>query len=58
MKIENGKIVEATKSELFEHYLKRGFDEIFSFPDYCERCEMRGTRIIQDEKPARKENEE
>ena len=49
MKIKDGKIVEATKSELFDYYLKQGFDEIYSFPDYCERCKMYGTEIVDEE---------
>lgn len=57
MKIENGKIVEATKVELFDYYLKRGFDEIYSFPDYCERCELYGTKIVDKEGSEEQTNE-
>ena len=45
MKIVNNKIVEATENELFDVYLKRGFDEIMSFPDYVEACKSRGTKV-------------
>lgn len=48
MKVENGKIIEATERELFEQYLKRGYDEIFSFPYYLERCKGLGTKIIDE----------
>ena len=34
MKIENGKIVEATENELFDLYLKRGMDDIMDFNEY------------------------
>ena len=34
MKIENGKIVEATDNELLDLYLRRGIDEIMSFGEY------------------------
>lgn len=46
MKIKNGKIVQATESELFDHYLKSGFDEIMSFIDYKRKCETLGTKIV------------
>lgn len=46
MKVENGKIVEATEIELFGVYLKRGFDDIMSFTDYKMRCVALGTRIV------------
>ena len=48
MKIENGKIVQATEDELFGVYLARGFDEIMSFVDYKERCEAAGTEVITE----------
>ena len=47
MKIENGKIVQATEDELFGVYLARGFDEIMSFVEYKERCEAAGTKVIE-----------
>jgi hypothetical protein len=49
MTIKNGKIAKATESELFEIYLKRGFDDIMSFIDYKNRCVELGTQIIDEE---------
>ena len=45
MTIKNGKIASATEEELFKHYLKSGFDEIMSFPDYKAACIKNGTTI-------------
>ena len=44
MKIENGKIVEATESELYDYYLTRGWDDVMSFPEYLER--MRSVGVV------------
>ena len=49
MKIENGKIAECTELELYDFYLTRGWDEIYSFPDYMQRCVANGTKIIEIE---------
>lgn len=49
MKIKNGKIVEATESELFGHYLKVGFDDVMSFIDFKRKCEIAGTKILDEE---------
>lgn len=49
MKIENGKIAEATESELFKHYLDTDMYEIMSFPDYKRQCVELGTKIIEEE---------
>lgn len=46
MKIENGKIVEATEEELFSQYLHAGMDDIMSFYTYMAICEVHGTTII------------
>ena len=48
MKIENGKIVETTESELFSYYLKREMDDIMSFSDYLERFKSSGSKILED----------
>ena len=53
MKIKNGKIAEATESELFDYYLSRGFDDIMSFTDYMKRCESHGTVITEKEENMR-----
>ena len=49
MIVENGKIVIATEEELFEHYLKAGFDDLMSFPDYKSKCIKFGTKVICEE---------
>ena len=49
MTIKNGKIATATEAELFDVYLKRGFDDIMSFPDYKNRCVELGTQIIEED---------
>lgn len=46
MEIESGKIVEATENELFNYYLKRDLDEIYSFPDYLNKMKTCGVNII------------
>lgn len=48
MKVKNGKIVEATENELFAHYLKYGFDDTMSFPEYLKRCKELGTKVIEE----------
>ena len=48
MKIHNNEIVEATESELFVDYLENGLDEWISFPDYMQKCEESGAKIIKD----------
>jgi hypothetical protein len=49
MTIKNGKIAKATESELFGVYLKRGLDDIMSFPDYKRRCVELGTEIVEED---------
>lgn len=48
MKIERGKIVEATEPELFEFYLTRGLDDIMDFRTYLEGCKNAGTKIVEE----------
>ena len=55
MKFKNGKIVEATESELFSHYLKNGWDDIMSFTDYMKRCVENGTIIKEKKDEIKKE---
>lgn len=50
MTIKKGKIIETTIPELFEYYLKRGFDDIMDFNEYMIQCERLGTKIIKDDK--------
>lgn len=49
MKIEHGKIAEATRLEMFDYYLTREFDLVMSFPDFLRRCEENGTKITDKE---------
>ena len=45
MKVENGKIVEATEEELFEYFLSREFDDIMDFNAFLEGCRKAGTKV-------------
>lgn len=45
MKIENGKIVEATKSELLSLYLDRGMDDCMYFHEYLSRMAKAGCEV-------------
>lgn len=45
MKVEYGKIVEATEAELFSRYLRAGMDDIMDFYTYMAVCEAHGTTI-------------
>lgn len=49
MKVENGKIIEITERELFTLYLKRGMDDICSFPRYVEMFKKAGCVILDQE---------
>lgn len=48
MKVENGIIVECTENELFKYYLEQEWDNIYSFPDYMNRCILLGTKVTND----------
>lgn len=52
MKIENGKIVEVTKDELFHLYLKRGMDEVMSYYEYRDRMIECGCKVVEDSESA------
>ena len=45
MKIDNGKIVEATEDELFEYYLKHDMDVCFAFQEYLIAMRKAGVKI-------------
>ena len=47
MKVENGKIIEATESELFSLYLDREMDDIMDFNDYKYRMQSAGC-VVKD----------
>jgi hypothetical protein len=45
MKIAKGKIISAKKRELFKYYLSRGWDDVYSFPEYIEKMKTAGVKI-------------
>lgn len=45
MKIKDNKIMAATEQELFDYWVNRGFDEIYSFPEYLEKMKEHGVKI-------------
>ncbi len=49
MKIVDGKIAEATKSELFNYWLTCGYDDIYSFPEFLERMKKCGVVIKEED---------
>lgn len=49
MKIENGKIVEATESELFDRWLSCDYCEIYPFDYYKWLCKEKGMKIVDEE---------
>lgn len=49
MKIEDGKIVEATEDELFSHWLKSDWCEFLSFQDFKWRYKDAGGVILDDD---------
>jgi hypothetical protein len=51
MKIVNNKITKATEAELHKYYLTRGYDDIYSFPEFIERMKECGV-VITDSKGA------
>ena len=46
MKVEAGKIVEATENELFGLYLERGMDDVMDFHEYRRRMEHAECRVV------------
>ena len=49
MKIENGKIVRATRLELYEYWLISGWSDVMSFPDYRYKVQELGTEVVEDD---------
>ena len=49
MTVKDGVIVEATRDELYNYWLRRGFDNFISFSDYLKKCEELGTKITSKE---------
>lgn len=50
MEIVNGKITQATQSELYSYYLTREIDDVLSFQDYLRQMKECGTVIIKEER--------
>ena len=48
MKIDNGKIVEATESELYEYWYTHELFERHSFSDYMLMCQDAGAKIVNE----------
>lgn len=49
MKVENGRIVEATESELRNYWLTKGLDDIYSFPEYLEKMQKARVKIVEED---------
>lgn len=45
MTVKNGKIIECTDNELFKHYLKCKWDDIYSYSEYKRLCIEEGTKV-------------
>jgi hypothetical protein len=48
LKVKNGRIVEATESELRNYWLTKGLDDIYSFPEYLEKMQECGVKIVEE----------
>ena len=46
MKVENGKIIKATESELLDKWLDEDWCELMSFPEYLLNVKNNGTTVI------------
>ncbi len=53
MKIVNNKITKATEAELYYyylvHYIKCGYDDIYTFQKFIERTKDKGVKIIEED---------
>ena len=47
MKVESGKIIEATEGELFSLYLDLGMDDVMGFHEYKNRMQRAGC-VVKD----------
>jgi hypothetical protein len=48
LKVENGRIVEATESELRDYWLTKGLDDIYSFPEFLKKIQKAGVKIVEE----------
>ena len=49
MKTENGKIIEATREELYHMWLTDDWDEFCSFPDFLYLMEQAGVTVREND---------
>lgn len=51
MKIEDGKIIEASEGELYGYYLERHIDDMgYSFEEYKNACVRKGVKLVGGER--------
>lgn len=48
MKIENGKIIEATRAELYRQWLTGDWDEFMPFEEYIYHMEKAGVEVTEE----------
>ncbi|WP_352401588.1 hypothetical protein [Synergistes jonesii] len=58
MKVRRGRIVECTEAELTAYWLRHGWDDIYSFPEYMRCCVEQGTVIMDADRLTAKEDDE
>ena len=48
MKVENGKITEATEDELFERWLETEYYDFYDFETYLCKMQKAGVRVVDE----------
>jgi hypothetical protein len=48
VKIENGKIIEVTRTEIYNFWLAGEWEEIITFLDFLRAIEQAGVKIVED----------
>ena len=48
MKVENGKVIEATERELLKLYFEKGYEDFMSFKEYIIQLKDMGVNIIDE----------
>lgn len=48
MIVENGKIIEATRDEIYNFWLTEEWEEIITFPDFLRAMERVGVKIVKE----------
>ena len=54
MIVEDGKIIEATRLELYRKYLDEGWDYITPFPAYLRAMQSCGVKIVKEQTSEKK----